>query len=100
MRTRLCGSPPGPLPTTRAQEGILQAGRQLAKAQGQAINELKEARASATASLPSAAQLIETNYAFASQLLQIQKELTLHWVEALAPTWAPRPARTSTASSN
>src|SRR6266566_4376015 len=76
VRTRLCGSPPGPLPTTRAQEGILQAGRQLAKAQGLAINELKEARASATASLPSAAQLIETNYAFASQLLQIQKELT------------------------
>jgi hypothetical protein len=81
---------------TQAQEGVLQAGRQLTKAQGRAISALEEARANATAGLPSAAQLVETNYAFAGQLLQIQKELTLHWVDALAPTTeAAKPAKAS-----
>jgi hypothetical protein len=86
---------------TQAQEGVLQAAKQLTKAQEQAIAALKEAQGNATAGLPSAAQLVEANYAFTSQVLQIQKELTLRWVEAAAPAAEPaKPGKGGSASSN
>lgn len=84
---------------TQAQEGVLQAAKQLTKAQEQAIAALKEAQTSATAGLPSATQLVEANYVFTTQLLQIQKDLTLRWVEAFAPApAATKPGKAATSS--
>lgn len=83
---------------TQVQEGVLQAAKQLSKAQEQVISALKEAQTNASAGLPSAAQLVEANYVFTTQLLQIQKDLMLRWVEALAP--APEAAKPGKPSSS
>jgi hypothetical protein len=82
---------------TQAQEGVVQAAKQLTKAQEQAISALKEAQATATNGLPSPSQLVEANYAFTSQLLQIQKETTLRWIEAFVPSPA-KPAEAAPSS--
>lgn len=81
---------------TQTQEGVMQAAKQLTKAQEQAIGALKDAQTTATAGLPSAAQLVESNYVFTSQLLQLQKDLALRWVETLTPAAeAAKPAKNS-----
>lgn len=82
---------------TNAQEGVVEAAKRLTKAQERAISALKEAQTSATSTLPSAAQLVEANYVFTNQLLQIQKEMTLRWIELLGPAPA-KPTKTATRS--
>jgi hypothetical protein len=85
----------------QAQEGVLQAAKQLSKAQEQAIGALKQAQANATAGVPSPAQLVEANYVFTTQLLQIQKDLTLRWIDAVTAAAEPvKPAKSTGGSSS
>jgi hypothetical protein len=67
---------------TRAQE---QSAQQWAKAQEQVIGTFREAQATFAKSLPSATEVIEAGYDAAARTLQMQRDLTLRWVEALTP---------------
>jgi hypothetical protein len=67
---------------TRAQQ---QTAQQWADAQEQVIGMFREAQATFAKSLPSATEVIEAGYDAAARTLQMQRDLTLHWVEALTP---------------
>ena len=69
---------------SQAQEGMQQAAKQLTETQDKAIAALKDAQGNVTSGIPSAARLVEANYEFTNRALQIQKDLTLRWVEAFA----------------
>jgi hypothetical protein len=70
---------------TQAQEGMQQAAKQFTETQEKTISALKEAQGNVTAGLPTAAQVVQANYDFSNQVLQIQRDLTLRWIEAFAP---------------
>lgn len=67
---------------TRAQE---QAAQQWANAQAQVIGMVREAQATFAKSLPSATEVVEAGYDAAARTLQMQRDLTVRWVEALTP---------------
>lgn len=75
----------------QVQEVVLQSGRDWAEAQKRLIGTAAEARSRISERLPSASEVVESTYSFATQLMQLQREAALRWVEAFEAS--PRSTR-------
>lgn len=74
----------------QAQTSVLEAMRQFKAVQDEVVSRFNGVGSQLAPELPSAREIVESNYQFTNEWLQLQREMTLSWLDAIGGAERPR----------